>query len=106
MNKDYEAHYHQNYSHKSATESHAQAKRILYVRSIVRLLRNCGSKHQSLLANSSGTKCYSTAIVNLMGEINAVLKVQPNVSVRETEANNLTIEIVCSMQSQSENVAK
>jgi hypothetical protein len=106
MNKDCEMQYHQNYSHKMSTESHAQAKRILYVRSVVRLLRNCGSKHQSLLANSSGTKCYNTAIVNLMSNVNGVLQTQANERARELEANNLMIEIVCSMQSQSENVSK
>lgn len=53
--------------------SQLQAKRILYVKSIVRLLRLCGSKYQQLLTTPDGLKSFHTAIFNLLALINGVV---------------------------------
>lgn len=51
-----------------------KAKRILYVKSIVRLLRLCGSKYQQLLTTSDGSKSFHLAIFNLLRLIDEVVK--------------------------------
>lgn len=50
------------------------AKRILYVKSIVRLLRLCGSKYQQLLTTADGSKSFHLAIFNLLRLIDGVAK--------------------------------
>lgn len=57
----------------SQPQSQLQAKRILYVKSIVRLLRLCGSKYQQLLATPDGLKSFHSAIFNLLTLINGVV---------------------------------
>lgn len=58
----------------SQPQSQLQAKRILYVKSIVRLLRLCGSKYQQLLTTPDGSKSFHSAIFNLLALINGVVK--------------------------------
>lgn len=53
--------------------SQLQVKRILYVKTIVRLLRLCGSKYQQLLTTPDGLKSFHTAIFNLLALINGVV---------------------------------
>lgn len=53
--------------------SQLHAKRILYVKSIVRLLRLCGSKYQQLLTTPDGLKSFHSAISNLLTLINGVV---------------------------------
>lgn len=57
----------------SQLQSQLQAKRILYVKSIVRLLRLCGSKYQPLLTTPDGLKSFHSAICNLLSLINGVV---------------------------------
>lgn len=47
-----------------------QSKRILYVKSIVRMLRLCGSKYQQLMATADGQISFNAAVHNLMTLIN------------------------------------
>lgn len=61
--------------------SQLQAKRILYIKSIVRMLRLCGSKYQQLLTTPDGSKSFHSAIVNLLTLVNgAVTKGNLNAS--------------------------
>lgn len=53
--------------------SQLQAKRILYVKSLVRMLRLCGSKYQQLLTTEDGFKSFHKAIYNLLALINGVV---------------------------------
>lgn len=53
--------------------SQVKAKRILYVKSIVRLLRLCGSKYQQLLSTPDGLKSFHSAIFNLLTLISGVI---------------------------------
>lgn len=57
----------------SQLQSQLQAKRILYVKSIVRLLRLCGSKYQQLLTTPDGLKSFHSAIFNLLSLINGAV---------------------------------
>lgn len=54
-------------------KSQLQAKRILYVKSLVRLLRLCGSKYQQLLATPDGIKSFQCAVINLLTLIDNVV---------------------------------
>lgn len=47
-----------------------QSKRLLYVKSIVRMLRLCGSKYQQLMATGDGQISFNAAVSNLMTLIN------------------------------------
>lgn len=87
--------------------THATAKRILYARSNVRLLRMCAAKHNKLVATKDGFKAFSNAlqdILNLMER--TVSTVCTTKEEREQEALNLMIEIIVSMQSQSQEISK
>lgn len=53
--------------------SQIQSKRILYVKSIVRMLRLCGSKYQQLLATPEGVKSFHTAVIDLIKLIEGVV---------------------------------
>lgn len=76
-----------------------QSKRILYVRSIVRLLRACGTKYQQLLTTSDGLKSFRKSVGELLNLIELIE------NKREDNLNdgiNLMIEVVCSFQGQGE----
>lgn len=47
-----------------------QSKRLLYVKSIVRMLRLCGSKYQQLMSTADGQISFNAAVNNLMTLIN------------------------------------
>lgn len=86
----------------SLTPSQIQAKRILYVKSIVRLLRLCGSKYQQLLSTKDGLKSFHAAVIHLTTMIENITSGGADQQYNETEAVNLMIEVVGSLQSQGE----
>lgn len=43
-----------------------QSKRLLYVKTIVRLLRQCGIKYQQLLSNKEGISSFHTTVIELI----------------------------------------
>lgn len=53
--------------------SQLQAKRILYVKSIVRMLKLCGSKYQQLLQTADGVKSFHASANNLLILIDSVV---------------------------------
>lgn len=61
-----------NNSEQTGMKSQMRAKRILYVKSIVRLLRLCGSKYQQLLTTADGSKSFNSAIFNLLTLISSI----------------------------------
>lgn len=46
--------------------SQVQSKRILYVKTIVRMLRLSGSKNQQLLTTPEGVKAFQTTVIDLI----------------------------------------
>lgn len=78
--------------------SQFQAKRILYVRSIVRLLRTCGSKYQQLLSTKPGTQAFHNSVLTLLTVIENILIKLDSTKERTIEGNNLMMEIICSLQ--------
>lgn len=91
-----------------------QSKRILYVQSIVRLLRTCATKHQKLLDTKDGLIAYQNAIIELIEDIeqigNSIASINESIiSDRrdiEKEILNMISEIICSLTSQSEFTSK
>ncbi|XP_055848760.1 ectopic P granules protein 5 homolog isoform X2 [Episyrphus balteatus] len=87
--------------------THATAKRILYARSNVRLLRMCAAKYNKLIATKDGFKAFSTALQELMDIMErTVSTVCTTKEERDQEALNLMIEIIVSMQTQSQETSK
>lgn len=105
--------------------SQSKAKRILYVRSIVRLLRSCGSKYQQLLNSRDGVKSFHGVIIDLLTNIQTLLEKGTTILIhpkdfflnklyvivedhahRETESRNIMIEFIGSLQTQSEFTSK
>ncbi|XP_039453437.1 ectopic P granules protein 5 homolog isoform X1 [Culex pipiens pallens] len=86
----------------SALQSQVQAKRILYVRTTVRLLNACGAKYQKLLGTKQGVQAFHNAVLGLLNTIETVLLQIRTVKDREFEAKNLMAEVVVSLQSQGE----
>lgn len=58
----------------SISTYHMQAKRLLYVRTMIRLLRLCCSKYQQLLLSKDGVKSFQSAVRHLLNMIEVTLK--------------------------------
>ncbi|XP_055908978.1 ectopic P granules protein 5 homolog isoform X2 [Eupeodes corollae] len=87
--------------------THATAKRILYARFIVKLLRMCATKHNKLVATKDGFKAFSTALQELMDLMErSVVIFCTTKKERDQEALNLMIEIIVSMQSHNQETSK
>lgn len=99
--------------------SQVQSKRILYVKTIVRMLRLCGSKSQQLLTTPEGVKAFHTTVIDLIKLIEGVVSrgkcplIQsfPSQSIwkfhfyfieNQHDSIHMMIEIVGSLQSQGE----
>lgn len=85
---------------QSQVQSQMKAKRILYVKSIVRLLRLCGSKYQQLLTTADGSKSFHAAISNLLTLIGSIVNREKEKD--NTDAVNMMFEVVSSIQLQGE----
>lgn len=85
--------------------SQIQAKRILYVRSSVRLLKSCGTKLSPMLAKKEGKQMFQEACLNLLNLIAACFG-KGSSKEKEMEATNLMFEIVGSIDSHSESSIK
>jgi hypothetical protein len=85
--------------------SQIQAKRILYVRSSVRLLKGCGQKLSSMLAKKEGKQMFQEACVGLLGLIADCFEGAGS-KEKELEATNLMFEVVGSIDSQNESTVK
>lgn len=72
-----------------------QAKRILYVKTVVRLLRLCGSKYQQLLSTKDGQRTYHAAVLRLMDVVHAITSAGVCV---DADTGDLIIEIVRSLE--------
>ncbi|XP_062538593.1 ectopic P granules protein 5 homolog isoform X2 [Armigeres subalbatus] len=90
----------------TSLQSQVQAKRILYVRTTVRLLNSCGAKYQKLLGTKQGVQAFHNAVLGLFNVVETVLLQLKSVKDREFEARNLVGEVVVSLQSQSEHTSK
>lgn len=58
-------------SNENGVSSQHQAKRLLYVRTIIRLLRSCGAKYVKLLLTPEGIKTFHTATILLLSDISS-----------------------------------
>lgn len=86
-------------SQSDQSKSLVQAKRILYVKNIVRLFRLCGSKYQQLLSHKDGRKSFHCSVLQLINQIDSTAATHSeNGQPDETELINLTIEIIGSLQ--------
>lgn len=93
---------------RSASGTETQAKRILYVKTIVRLLRLCGSKYQQLLATSDGLGAFRAAVGRLLDLIDGLASVAgaEAASIGQRETVDLMIEMVGSLQLPGEFTSK
>lgn len=87
------------------TTSEINAKRLLYVRMMTRLLRGCGTKHHQLVATQDGTQAFNSVIVDLLCLIENSTKNEKE-SDRESIVRTLFMEVLGSLQSQSEATAR
>lgn len=95
---------------------YAKDKRIVYVKTIVRLLRLCGSKYQQLLVSAEGAVAFRVAVQHLLGLIenlavgrivgNGVEDVMVGRGIGERDTNDLMIEVVGSLQQPGEFTSK
>lgn len=81
-----------------------QAKRILYVKTIVRLLRLCGTKYQQLLATTDGLSAFRAAVRRLLDLIDSLTRAE--VALGQPETVDLMIEVVGSLQLPGEFTSK
>lgn len=86
-------------------KSEINAKRLLYVRMMTRLLRGCGTKYQQLLSSVDGTKAFNGVIIDLLSLIENATKNEKETD-RESIVTSLFMEILGSLQSQSESTAR
>lgn len=93
------------------------AKRALYVKTIVRLLRLCGTKNQQLLSAAEGVQAFRAAVRRLLDAIDALAggggdaHATPTAfvassSIPEAETIELMDEVVGSMQLPGEFTSK
>jgi len=89
--------------------TNAVAKRSLYARSIVRLLRGCAAKNQRLLSTKKGQRSLTSAFLGLLNDMNNILNglsASKTLEDRQKEALNLMVEIILPTQTQSEETSK
>lgn len=79
-------------SNENGVTSQHQAKRLLYIRTIIRLLRSCGAKYVKLLLTSEGVKTFHTATILLLSEISTFT--MDCYGTENTETINLMSEYV------------
>ena len=97
---------------ESSTQSavvQASAKRMLYTRSIVRMQRACGAKHQKLLATKEGERSFTNAFLELLQSIDQAItgsSEHRTLEEQRREALNLMLELVAPTQTQSEEISK
>lgn len=96
----------------------SQAKRILYVKTIVRLLRLCGSKNQQLLTTADGVTAFRAAVMRLLNAIDELAgggqleqseraeAVERGMPITDREIVDLMIEVVGSLQLPGEFTSK
>lgn len=58
----------------SSSQQHSLVKRVLYVKTVVRMLRLCGSKYQQLLTTKEGLSSYHSAVNDLLNLIENISK--------------------------------
>lgn len=80
-----------------------QAKRILYTKTIVRLLRLCGSKYQQLLSTKDGQRMYHASVIRLLEIVDSVTSAGV---CSDSDTGDLMIEIVGSLQLPGEYTSK
>lgn len=80
-----------------------QSKRILYVKTIVRLLRLCGSKYQQLLSTKDGQAAYYSAVIRLLETVDSVTSAGV---CNDSNTSDFMIEIVGSLQLPGEFTSK
>lgn len=56
----------------TSSQQHSLLKRLLYVKTVVRMLRLCGSKYQQLLSTKEGLSSYQSAVNDLLSLIENV----------------------------------
>nr|NP_650752.2 ectopic P-granules autophagy protein 5, isoform C [Drosophila melanogaster]Q9VE34.2 RecName: Full=Ectopic P granules protein 5 homolog [Drosophila melanogaster]AAF55595.2 ectopic P-granules autophagy protein 5, isoform C [Drosophila melanogaster] len=84
------------------------AKRMLYTRSMVRMQRACGAKHQKLLATKEGERAFSNAFLELLDSIDGAISScseHRTMEEQRREALNLMLELVAPTQTQSQEVS-
>uniref|UniRef100_A0A336MQE8 CSON004001 protein n=1 Tax=Culicoides sonorensis TaxID=179676 RepID=A0A336MQE8_CULSO len=86
-------------------KSEINAKRLLYVRMITRLLRGCGTKYHQLLSTVDGTKAFNAVIGDLLTLIEKSTKNETE-NEQEKVITLLLIELLGSLQSQNEFTAR
>ncbi len=57
----------------SSSQKHSLLKRVLYVKTVVRMLRLCGSKYQQLLTTKEGLSSYHSAVNDLLNLIELIV---------------------------------
>lgn len=73
-----------------------QAKRMLYVRTNLRLLRSCASRYVKLLMSSDGIESFQKATITLLTQISTLT--QDLYGVENAETNSLISEFVAELQ--------
>lgn len=58
----------------TTSQQHSLVKRVLYVKTVVRMLRLCGSKYQQLLTTKEGLSAYHLAVNDLLNLIENICK--------------------------------
>lgn len=59
-------------SESTSSQKHSLLKRTLYVKTVVRMLRLCGSKYQQLLSTKEGLSSYHSAVNDLLNLVESV----------------------------------
>lgn len=59
-------------SEMTSSQKHSLLKRTLYVKTVVRMLRLCGSKYQQLLSTKEGLSSYHSSVNDLLNLIENV----------------------------------
>lgn len=83
-------------------QSQIQGKRVLYVRSIVRLLNACGTKMHQQLAKKEEKGLFQDYCMNLLKNISDCFEKSKNSRDKEMEIVNILYEIIGPMETQSD----
>lgn len=88
-------------------DNSARAKRMLYVRVYVQLLRMCAAKHVKLIETMQGIKAFKNACIELLNVMDEIVESQnKDPENQAAEASNLMVQVLLPMDIQAEAISK
>ncbi|XP_055381195.1 ectopic P granules protein 5 homolog isoform X2 [Condylostylus longicornis] len=90
----------------SDSDNSVKYKRVLYIRTMVKILYSCSSKNNKLLKNVEALKYHHNALVAILNNLDELLLNERSLKDQEIEGQNLLFEIIGPLQNTNQTLSK